>query len=305
MNQTATDPHSTPTHRQRVAVLGLGAMGVALARALRAAGHDVVAWNRSTKDPTALGLTGIQVGTDPAETVRGAEAVIICVRDHHASRDLVRRLAPGVGPGVPVVNLSSGTSEEAVESARGAAAAGVAYVTGAIMVPTQLVGTEHNLVLCAGAPDVVAAARPVLAALGGVTDVLGEDHAVPPALDLAMLDVFFAGMFAFLHSASMVRAHGIEPSTYLPYAAGILQTLGAELPALAEAFELRKYDRGQASIEMCLRGLEHVVATSEAAGVDAALPRLVRDRTREQLERTDPGTDWESVVEGFTTTASV
>lgn len=300
MNHTTTDPHSSSTTPRRVAVLGLGAMGAALARALRAAGHDVVAWNRSSKDLHGLGLSGVEVGTDPAETVRGVDAVIICVRDHHASRDLVERLAPGIGAGVPVVNVSSGTSEEAVESARAAAAAGVAYLTGAIMVPTSLVGTEHNLVLCAGAPDDVAAARPVLAALGGVTDVLGEDHAVPPALDLAMLGVFFAGMYGFLHSAAMVRAHGIEPSAYLPYATGIVETLGAELPALAKAFELRKYDRGQASIEMCLRGLEHVVATSEAAGVDPALPRLLRDATREALAHAEPGVDWEYVAEGLT-----
>lgn len=301
MNQTTTAPHSTPTPPRRVAVLGLGAMGQALARTLGAAGHETVVWNRSPRDLDELGLSSADAAAGPADAVRGAEAVIICVRDHAASRELVEQLAPALDAGVPVVNLSSGTSEEAVESARRAGDLGVSYVTGAIMVPTQLVGTEHSLVLCAGPEDVVAAARPVLASLGGVTDVLGEDHAVPPALDMAMLDVFFTGMYGFLHSAAMVRAHGIEPSAYLPYATGIIETLLAELPRLAEAFELRKYDGGQASIEMCLRGLEHVVATSEAAGVDPALPRLVRDATREQMAQATGDVDWEYVAEGLTT----
>ncbi|NYJ00539.1 3-hydroxyisobutyrate dehydrogenase-like beta-hydroxyacid dehydrogenase [Nocardioides thalensis] len=275
-------------------------MGAAIARSLRTAGHDVVVWNRSPKDLGEIGLADAPLTADPAGAVRDADAVIVCVRDHHASRELLERLAPGLTAGVPVVNVSTGTPEDAVASADAAAALGIAYVTGAIMVPTALVGTEHHLVLCAGGQDAVAAARPVLAGLGGVTDVLGEDHAVPPALDLAMLDVFFAGMYAFLHSAALVRAHGIEPSAYLPYATGILETLGAELPNLAQAFELRKYDRGQASLEMCLRGLEHVVAATEAAGVAPALPRLVRDVTRAQMERAKPGVDWESVAEGLT-----
>lgn len=303
MNPMTNQPHSTPTASPRVAMLGLGPMGAAIARSLRAAGHEVVVWNRSPKDLQELGLTGARVAGDPAAAGRDADVVIVCVRDHVAGREVVERLAPALSAGVPVVNLSTGTPEDAAASADAAAALGVSYVTGAIMVPTALVGTEHNLVLCAGAPEAVAAARPVLAGLGGVTDVLGEDHAVPPALDVAMLDVFFAGMYAFLHSAALVRAHGIEPSTYLAYATGIVETLGAELPSLAQAFELRKYDRGQASLEMCLRGLEHIVSASEAAGVDPALPRLVRDATRAQLSHSRPGVDWEYVAEGLSTSA--
>ena len=167
------------------------------------------------------------------------------------------------------------------------------------MVPSPLIGTEHNLVRYAGARPDLDAARPVLADLGGTVDVLGEDHAVPPALDMAMLDVFFASMYAFLHSAAMVRAHGIEPTAYLPYAAAITATLATEFEGLAAAVERGRYDRGQASLEICLSFLDHVVATSDAAGVDAALPRLIRDATRRRLDRGPADADWESVAEGF------
>ena len=54
---------------------------------------------------------------------------------------------------------------------------------------------------------------------------------------------------------------------------------------------------------MCLSALDHVAATSEDAGVDAGLPRLIRDVTRAQLERAPREADWESVVERFTADA--
>lgn len=50
---------------------------------------------------------------------------------------------------------------------------------------------------------------------------------------------------------------------------------------------------------MCLSFLRHIVTTSEGAGVDAALPRLIRDATEAQIGRVDPGTDWDVVAEGL------
>lgn len=293
--------NSTMTVLPRVALLGLGAMGTALARRLLATGHPVTVWNRSHRDLTAHGLADAQPSPRPEDAVCAADVVIICVRDHDASRAVLEQAAGSVRPGAPVVNLSTGTSRQAVESARTAGDQGLTYLTGAIMVPTPLIGTEHNLTLYAGSSDVVAAARPVLDALGGTVDVVGEDHALPPVLDMAMLDIYFAGMYAFLHSAAMVRAHGIEPEQYLPYATGIVDTLQSSLPGLADSFTRRDYSAGEARLDMCLSFLEHVVATSELAGVDPALPALIRDATRRQAELGHHDQDWDRVAEGLLT----
>lgn len=283
--------HSLP----RVAVLGLGPMGQALATTLTAVGLPTTAWNRSPRP-----LDGVAVVADVADAVGSADVVLVCVRDHTVSRELVARIAPHLAPGVPVVNLSTGSSDEAVESATAARGLGVGYVTGAIMVPTPLIGTDDNLVLYAGEAAALDRARPALDALGGTVDVLGEDHALPPVLDIAMLDVFFAGMYAFLHSAALVRSRGIEPSAYLPYAQGIVATLGTELDSLARQFETHSYEGGQANLAMCLSFLEHIVTASDAAGVDGWLPRLLAGVTREQIGRSGGDVDWDVVAEGLT-----
>ena len=281
-----------PPRSPKVAVLGLGPMGQALARTLRAAGQETRTWNRSATE-----LATIQ---DPAEAVRGADVVLVCVRDHQASRPLIARIASSLTEGVPVVNLSSGTSDDTTVSATAAEQLGVSYVTGAIMVPTALIGTGHNLILYAGKPATIESAHPVLAALGGTVDVLGEDHARPPVLDMAMLDVFFAGMYAFLHSAALVRTRGIKPSDYLPYAERILHTLAAELPDLADSYEHHAYDRGQANLGMCLQFQNHILGTTEQAGVDPRLPRLLRDITEAQTRHSGPDADWNQVAEALT-----
>ena len=61
----------------RVAFLGLGIMGHAMATNLAKAGHEVAVWNR-TPGKT---IEGARTAATPAEAAQGAEAVWICVSD--------------------------------------------------------------------------------------------------------------------------------------------------------------------------------------------------------------------------------
>ena len=67
------------THGQdddRVAVLGTGIMGAAMARSLLAAGLPVTVWDRSAEATAPLAAAGARVAPSPAEAVRDARVVI-------------------------------------------------------------------------------------------------------------------------------------------------------------------------------------------------------------------------------------
>jgi 3-hydroxyisobutyrate dehydrogenase-like beta-hydroxyacid dehydrogenase len=64
-----------------VAVLGLGAMGRAIAARLLDAGHDVRVWNRTTGRDEELVAAGARRADTPADAVGGAEVVITMVTD--------------------------------------------------------------------------------------------------------------------------------------------------------------------------------------------------------------------------------
>src|SRR5215467_5308981 len=61
----------------RVAFLGLGIMGHAMATNLAKAGHEVSVWNRTAGKT----VEGARTAATPAEAAQGAEAVWICVSD--------------------------------------------------------------------------------------------------------------------------------------------------------------------------------------------------------------------------------
>ena len=61
----------------RVAFLGLGIMGRAIATNLVNAGHEVSVWNRT---PGKV-VEGARAAASPAEAAQGAEVVWLCVSD--------------------------------------------------------------------------------------------------------------------------------------------------------------------------------------------------------------------------------
>ena len=66
---------------ERVAFLGLGTMGAAMAANLARAGFAVTAWNRTHGRAPELADLGVTMATTPAQAVAEADIVVICVSD--------------------------------------------------------------------------------------------------------------------------------------------------------------------------------------------------------------------------------
>ena len=77
------DPRS-PT---KIAVIGSGLMGSALARAFAAAGHDVAVWNRTPSKARAVG-GGTVAFENLIEAVSGRGLVVVSVSNYAASAEL-------------------------------------------------------------------------------------------------------------------------------------------------------------------------------------------------------------------------
>ena len=64
---------------RRIAFLGLGTMGAAMAANLARAGFHVSAWNRTPGRAPELAKLGVETASNPAEASADAEIVVICV----------------------------------------------------------------------------------------------------------------------------------------------------------------------------------------------------------------------------------
>src|SRR4051794_34044376 len=84
----------------RVAVLGTGIMGSAMARNLAGAGHTVRAWNRSRAKAEPLAAAGVTVCDTAAQAIRDADVVITMLADGPAVEAVMEPLAGELGDAV-------------------------------------------------------------------------------------------------------------------------------------------------------------------------------------------------------------
>jgi 3-hydroxyisobutyrate dehydrogenase-like beta-hydroxyacid dehydrogenase len=67
-----------------VGFIGLGDMGMPMARRLLSSGQDVVAWNRSSDRLAALAANGACSATSPAEVMDRADLIGLCLTSDEA-----------------------------------------------------------------------------------------------------------------------------------------------------------------------------------------------------------------------------
>ncbi len=155
----------------RVAIIGTGKMGGAMARRLKFQGHELTLWNRTREKAEALGAG--KVAATPAEAAREAEVVISMLTDADAVRTayLGDEGALKSAKGQVFIEMSTAGPNVAAELAPRLEKAGAQYVEAPVIGSVPAVEAGTLVVLAAGKDAAVERARPVLQALGEVRHV--------------------------------------------------------------------------------------------------------------------------------------
>jgi 3-hydroxyisobutyrate dehydrogenase-like beta-hydroxyacid dehydrogenase len=250
-----------------VTVLGLGPMGQALSRALLDVHYRTTVWNRTESKADAVRARGAVWADTPAAAVAASDVTLINVVDHDVVDDLVSQAGDAVG-GRVIVGLSSDRPDRARHTAKLVTDLGGRYLDGAIMTPTDTIGTSSGSVLFAGPDDIFQSYRELFGAFGTPT-WLGVDYGRAAAFDMSLLDVFWTSVGGFLHALTVARANGIAPDEFLPHALGIVGILSPIFDELAERIANDRHDDSSAPVSSAAVSLRHLIGASHDAGVDA------------------------------------
>src|SRR5918992_1290306 len=100
--------------KNEVSVIGLGAMGSALARALLHNGHRVTVWNRTGAKAEPLVRDGAVLAPSAAAAISASPIVVVCVDDYEVTKKILdtREVAPSLA-GRVLVQLSTGSPQDA------------------------------------------------------------------------------------------------------------------------------------------------------------------------------------------------
>ncbi|MEU0007316.1 NAD(P)-binding domain-containing protein [Streptomyces sp. NPDC006314] len=272
---------STSANLPAVTVLGLGPMGRSLAGAFLKAGLRTTVWNRTPGKDGELIAQGAAGAGSAGEAVAAGDVVVVCVVNYDAA-DAVLRPDPVARAlkGRTIVNLTADTPDRARTTADWAATHGVGYLDGAIMTPAPSIGTPKTVFLHSGPKALYEECRSVLEALGGTHTHLGEEIGRAATFDIALLDIFWTAMGGYAHAVAVARAEGVTARELAPFAQGIGAILPPFFAEFAEDADSGSYSGEINPITSAASTMAHVVAVSEAHGIDAGVMRAVEGMAR-------------------------
>lgn len=282
-----------------VTVIGLGPMGRAMTRTLLTAGHPVTVWNRTAARADGVVAEGATRAATPREAVEASGLVILSLTDYGAMYDILGS-ATGSLAGRTLVNLSSDTPDRTREAAAWAAGHGAAFLTGGIMAPAPMVGTEASYVYYSGPGDVMERRRAVLAPLG-TPRYLGEDPGLAQMMYQAQLTVFLTTLSALMHATAMLGTAGMKAEESLPELLSTADTLSGILRAGDErpgaALDAGEHPGDLSTVTMMGATADHIVETSASLGLDPALPLAVQSHYRHAIEDGHGNDNWTRIID--------
>ncbi|HEX5750069.1 MAG TPA: NAD(P)-dependent oxidoreductase [Archangium sp.] len=281
----------------KVGFVGLGNMGQPMARNLRAAGHELVVYNRTREKAEALRQQGARVADSPADAARGAEVVFSMLSDDAAVEAAVlggSGLLAGLEKGA--LHVSSSTLSVALSErlAEAHAKAGQRYVSAPVFGRPEAAEARQLWVVAAGAKADVERCRPLLEALGRGLSVLGEKASSANVVKLSGNFLIASMIEALGESFALARKSGVEPQVFLE----LFQSVFARSPIFERYAVLianEQYEPAGFKLKLGLKDVRLVLEAAGAAEVPMPLASLLRDHYLGGVAQGRGDLDWSAL----------
>jgi 3-hydroxyisobutyrate dehydrogenase-like beta-hydroxyacid dehydrogenase len=257
-----------------ISVIGLGAMGSALARALVRSGAKTTVWNRTPERAKPLVAEGATQANTVEEAVEAASLILVCIDGYGTTHNLLSRPPASTRmAGRLLIQLSTGTPNEAREAERWAHFVGAEFLAGAIMAYPSEIGRADTNIIASGAESAFRRAEPYLRRLAGDLQYLGSRVGAAAAFNLAQLSYSLGYNMGLIHGALICESEGIGVDVY---GAAFNNTKAAMIGEItrrrADIIHREDFADTGASISVWNDAVEQIRAQARDAGINSEFP---------------------------------
>ena len=287
---------TSPVER-RVAFLGLGAMGSAMARVLLRAGVSVTVWNRSADAAQTLAAEGASLALSPAAAVRNVDTVISMVSAVEALDAIM------LGPAGAMHAMDAGTlhicmstigAEDAHNYLTHHRELEQAFIAAPVFGRPQAAADAKLFIVAAGDGTALARAEQLFSLLGQRTFIVGDDPAQASAVKLAGNFMIMAAAEAMGEAMAVAARAGVDAATVRDVLTGsifdapIYHAYGAMLVE-------RRFSPPGFTAELGLKDMRLFDALADRDQVSTPFIDILLDRLGAVISRHGPDTDWAAV----------
>jgi len=283
-----------------VGLLGTGRMGGAMARALRAAGFDLVLWNRTPASAQRLADELGATVADRPRSVADATDVSLSMLADGAAVDAVYRgpdgLIGGARPGAVLIDCSTVSPATIRGHAEAITARGAGVLDAPVSGSVALAEAGKLTLMVGGSPDDLERARPVLDAVGSTVFHVGPLGS-GAAMKLAVNTVIFGLNGALAEGLVLAETAGIDRATAYDVLAA--SAVGAPYVGYKRAAFLEPETTSVAfSLDLAAKDLRLIDELADGVGLD--LPQAMANLAVIEATATTRGGDRDfSTVAGY------
>jgi len=280
----------------KIGFIGLGAMGSGIAANILNAGHEVVAWNRSSGAVKALGEKGVKAANEPEDVLAG-DALFSMLASDAAMRDvgLDGALLDRAPRGLVHVNMATVSVAFARELDRAHKKRGLGYVAAPVFGRPDVAAAGRLTVIAAGDALLVDRVRPILEKIGARFVVVGDKPEQANLLKIAGNFMIASAIETMGEAVALARKGGIEPSVFVDvmtnglFASPMYQTYGS---IIAE----RKFEPAGFKLTLGLKDAGLTLAAARELEVALPLASVVHDHFVEAKAKGLGVKDWSSLA---------
>ena len=281
----------------KVGFIGLGSMGLGMARNLIKAGHALTVWNRSPQPAEDLAREGARRAATPLDVVDGADAVVTMLANDAAVRNVF--LDDGtletLSSTTVHVNCATISVALAAELAELHHARGVAYVAAPVFGRPDVAATGGLNIVVAGPKPAIAAVQPLLDVLGAKTWPVGEAPEQANAVKIGGNLMIAAAIEAMAEVTTLGHGYGIEAKTMLDIYTNTMfacRAYQSYAPAIAE----RRFEPAGFKLSLGLKDVRLALAAGDAVNVPLPFGSALRDAMLEAVAAGDGDKDWSALA---------
>ena len=273
----------------RISLLGLGAMGSAMAKRLLAQGHPLTVWNRTPARAQPLIDLGATLAPSP-EAAAQADIIITMLADDAALLTLAPILAAHMPKGALHISMSTVAPETSDHLASLHTQHGQAFLAAPVFGRPPAAEAGQLFILAAGDETALSRAKPLFETMGKAHFPLGP---TPSQANVAKLagNFMIMGLTASLGEALAAgQRHGIPPATLLNLFTSTLFDSPITRAYGAMLVEHRFHPAGFTA----QLGTKDLALFRKTAG-DAPLATLLEDKLHALIAAHGPDIDWAAI----------
>jgi len=278
----------------KIAFIGLGNMGTAMARNLVRAGHELTLWNRTPAKAEALKAEGAKVAQSAGEAAKHAEVVITMLADDHAVEAAVLHaggVLENLARGATHISMSTISVVLSGRLAEEHGKRGQHYITAPVFGRPEAAAAGKLFVATAGEKATVEQCKPILEVLGQRVFVIGDQPEMANVVKLSGNFLIASVIESLGEAMALVRKYGIDPHEYVEFltnslfAAPVYKTYGG---LIADS----KPENAGFALQLGLKDIRLALAAADSVDVPLPVASLVRDHMLAASGRGREKSDW-------------